>query len=246
MTTDSDCVIVESFDRTRATQLCLPRYGNGNPEGVANDFWHLMVRQRRSAYWARKLFGLKIDWNAHQQHVTKSSWRDVADGGPVFCFTRFGRSVTVLPDGRIIHIGGEHEDWYDPDFCIYNDVIIETPTGEFDILVYSADVFPPTDFHTATLVDRHIYLIGNLGYIDQRSYGETPVRVLDTRNFRMKNVATSGEAPGWISRHEARFNPERDEIIVTGGTIMSGDKAQASNTRTFALDLSSNVWSAHD
>jgi len=25
-----------------------------------------------------------------------------------------------LPDGRLVSVGGEHEDYYDPDFCIYN------------------------------------------------------------------------------------------------------------------------------
>jgi hypothetical protein len=33
---------------------------------------------------------------------------------------RFGQSLTLLPDCRAVQIGGEHEDWYDADFCIYN------------------------------------------------------------------------------------------------------------------------------
>jgi hypothetical protein len=97
------------------------------------------------------------------------------------CFSRFGGTVTKLPDGRFVHIGGEHEDFYDPDFCIYNDVVvIATPQlsnpatssmpeddipDDYDIALprvvapenitiygYPIDVFPPTDFHTSTYV----------------------------------------------------------------------------------------------
>jgi hypothetical protein len=36
---------------------------------------------------------------------------------------RFGQSLTFLPDGRAVQIGGEHVDFYYPVFCIYNDVL---------------------------------------------------------------------------------------------------------------------------
>ena len=38
-----------------------------------------------------------------------------------------GRSTVWLPDGRVVLIAGEHEDSYDPDFCIYNDVVVIQP-----------------------------------------------------------------------------------------------------------------------
>ena len=68
-----------------------------------------MIRQRRQAYWARDLFGLAIDWTAHRRMAATSAWRDHVDG-PVFCFTRFGRSVTQLSDGRLVYVGGEQFD----------------------------------------------------------------------------------------------------------------------------------------
>jgi len=58
----------------------------------------------------------------------------------------------VLPDGREVLIAGEHEDYYDPDFFIYNDVVVRAPDGKFAIYGYSKEAFPPTDFHTATLL----------------------------------------------------------------------------------------------
>lgn len=80
-----------------------------------------------------------------------------------------------MPDGRAVHIGGEHEDYYDPDFFIYNDVTVVGPDGSIKIRGYSRGVFPPTDFHSATLAGDAILIIGRLGYPDQRVAGRTPV-----------------------------------------------------------------------
>jgi hypothetical protein len=33
-------------------------------------------------------------------------------------------------DGRVVYLGGDHEDSYDPDFCIYNDVVVFGPKTE--------------------------------------------------------------------------------------------------------------------
>ena len=86
------------------------------------------------------------------------------EAGPGWCFDRFGQSTTVLPDGREVLIAGEHEDYYDPDFFIYNDVVVRAPDGKVAIYGYSKEAFPPTDFHTATLLPDSIVLIGSLGY----------------------------------------------------------------------------------
>jgi hypothetical protein len=111
---------------------------------------------------------------------------------------RFGQSITCLPDGRVVQIGGEHEDYYDPDFCIYNDVFVHGSEGSIAIFGYPEAVFPPTDFHTATLVDGAIYLIDSLGYVGTRRYGQTPVHRLDVGTYRMERQDASGEQPGWI------------------------------------------------
>ena len=60
------------------------------------------------------------------------------DDGPIWTFDRMGRTETELPDGRVVCVGGEHEDFYDPDFCIYNDVVIYHGDGTFD----AARVYP--------------------------------------------------------------------------------------------------------
>lgn len=234
--------MVVEFDRTQATQLRFPRYGNANPDHIRNPFWELMIRQRRNAHWARRLFRFpKIDRDAMKRLYYTSAWREYADG-PVFCFQRFGRSVTQLADGRIVSIGGEHEDSYDPDFCIYNDVVVEDPNGEITIYGYPRDTFPPTDFHTATLVGANIYLIGSLGYANLREPGETPVYTLDTEVFSIRPLPTEGDAPGWISRHTAEYDRSLNAIRVSGGQIATEDGKLPANTREFLLDLSNRTW----
>ncbi|KAK4041128.1 hypothetical protein C8A01DRAFT_15094 [Parachaetomium inaequale] len=44
--------------------------------------------------------------------------------GPGFCFKRFGRTETKLPDGRIVYIGGQQGNFFDSDYFIYNDVVV--------------------------------------------------------------------------------------------------------------------------
>jgi hypothetical protein len=129
-----------------------PRFGRANPERMNNPVWEWLIRSRLSAYLAEQSFKVPLAMRA----------------GPGWCFDRFGRSSTDLPDGRTILIAGEHEDYYDPDFYIYNDVVVLNPNGRIDIFGYPAEVFPPTDFHTATLVGDRIIIVGNLGHPEQR------------------------------------------------------------------------------
>lgn len=159
----------ELFDRERR-----PRFGSANPERMQLAFWEWMIRGDESAtddessvlgplgllmregklksgygpYRARDLFKVPLD----------------REDGPIWTFDRMGATRTELPDGRVVCIGGEHEDYYDPDFCIYNDVVVLGPGDEIEIYGYPKEVFPPTDFHTANIVGDRIILIGCLGY----------------------------------------------------------------------------------
>jgi hypothetical protein len=165
------------------------------------------------------------------------------DDSPIWCAQRFGQSFTPVPDGRIVQIGGEHEDSYDADFCIYNDVFLHYPDGHIEVYCYPEDAFPPTDFQTATRIDDTIWIIGALGYYGARQYGETPVYRLDTETFRIDRVETTGDAPRWISRHGAKL--VGDEIHISGGKIaaLSGEQeTYEDNTREFTLDPLTGVW----
>ena len=100
-----------------------------------------------SPYDVRRYFGREGDYAA----------------GPIWNFERMGSTRTPHPDGRMICIGGEHEDYYNPDFCIYNDDDVLDLDGSIEIYRYPKDHFPPTDFHTAILLGERVIIIGQLG-----------------------------------------------------------------------------------
>lgn len=93
-----------------------PRFSRTNSEVMDIPLWREMVRAGISAYRA------------------KAQFSDTDNMEPVWCFNRFGMSFTELPDGKLVQIGREHEDFYDPDFCIYNDGVIHEGSGRFRIM----------------------------------------------------------------------------------------------------------------
>lgn len=77
-----------------------------NPTNITNDYYIYMIENYHQAYCAR--------------YVLREFCSE-----PFWCLSnRMGMSSTELDDGRIIKIAGEHEDDYDPDFFIYNDVFV--------------------------------------------------------------------------------------------------------------------------
>lgn len=217
---DPDLKLVAPSDNTFRGRV----FGQHNPTEMTNPWWVSLVRNRAAAY------------------ATNDVFADPADGSAAWCCQRFGQSLTRLDDGRFVEIGGEHEDWYDRNFCIYNDVIVHQPHGSVQIFGYPADLFPPTDFHSATLVGEHIYIIGNLGYGRTRVAGFTPVYRLTLDTWEMAPVPCTGECPGWIHRHEATWVDGC--IHVAGGKIYATESEMKSTNHehTYSLDLNTLAW----
>lgn len=204
-----------------------PRVGVNNPQRLTNPVWSWLAGRRElNAYMANLHFD------------GPSSMRV----GPCWCGSRFGQSTTALPDGRSLSIGGEHEDHYDPDFYIYNDVILTAPSGEVEIYGYPYEVFPPTDFHTATLVDDRVVIVGCLGHPRQRRPGVTPSFALDTRTLAIAPLLTTGENPGWIFRHSVELSADRRSITVRGGERVESAEQIVENIDDWSLDLASLAW----
>jgi len=193
-----------------------PRFGSSNPERMNNPVWEWLVRSQVTAF------------SINERLEGPSPF----DAGPAWCFKRFGQSATSLSDGRVVLIGGEHEDSYDADFCIYNDVIVRHPDGHLDIFGYPKEVFSPTDFHSATLVQDKIVIIGCLGYPDQWKAATTPVFLLDLTTFAISTVLVSGSAPGWIFEHTADLADNGGSILVRGGNI-----GVTNNTRSLTRQI---------
>lgn len=203
-------------------------FGKDNPERMHVPFWDAMIRAGVYAYTPWAYFAKTFP------EATR----------PVWCARRFGQSLTFLPDGRVIQIGGEHEDFYDADFCIYNDVFVHETDGSITIYGYPESVFPPTDFHTATLLGEYIYVIGSLGYQEQRQFAVTLLYRLHIHTLRMEPLDTQGEGPGAIYKHRASVVSPR-EIRVWGGKIMTTDadeEKHEDNHKAFVLDVEKLVW----
>lgn len=203
------------------------RFGISNPERMDVAFWQAMIRAGCSAYHARAQFD---DTETLDE--------------PVWCFSRFGCSFTELPDGRFVQIAGEHEDHYDPDFCIYNDVIVHTAPGEFSIYGYPEEVFRPTDFHTTTYFDGSLYVIGCLGYHGTRQFGVTPVYRLSCTDWSIEAMETQGENPGWIYDHSTRVS-ESGLLLVSGGKVAferDGEEVHEDLHHDYLLNVATKSW----
>lgn len=195
------------FPRELFLEWRSPRMGESNPQRLNNPVWEWLIRSRLNAFLASE----------------RMDGPDAMEAGPGWCFDRFGQSSTELPDGRVVFIGGEHEDSYDPDFYIYNDVVVQHPDGAIDIFGYPRDVFSPTDFHSATLVGNRLIIIGRLGYLEERHPGSTPVFVLDLDTWTISSVLTHGTPPGWIQGHTARLSDDGASILIQHGKLDRGD-----------------------
>ncbi len=205
-----------------------PRLGTSNPERMNNPVWEWLIKSRANAFVVNERLKGPSPFEA----------------GPGWCFDRFGQSSNQLPDGRVVFIAGEHEDSYDPDFYIYNDVVVQHPDGRIEIYGYPRDIFPPTDFHSATLVSNRIVLIGNLGYPDKRAPGRTQVIALDLDTLSISTLQTSGMSPGWIQRHKATLADDGRSILIQGGKLDRGDpdKSLVENIDDWKLHLSDWRW----
>jgi len=201
------------------------QFGKTNPQLMDNPYWLSMIKCGANA------------WGARSTYDDENGLNDK----PVWCYQRFGRTLNKLPGGRIIEIAGEHEDNYDPDFCIYNDITVFHPDGRIELYGYPQSVFPPTDNHSATLVGDTIYIIGNLGYHDKRHLGRTPVYKLDIHTYQIEKVDTTGPQPGWIYRHKARFDGSNTITLSTGEIMLSKD-SYMENHRVYTLNLDTMEW----
>jgi hypothetical protein len=242
------------IDQQVFAQQRRPRFGNANPERMRVAFWEWMIRGDENTP-AEAENGIASLGLVMRDGKIKSGYgpyrtRDLfkvplnREDGPIWTFDRMGATRCNLTDGRILYIGGEHEDSYDPDFCVYNDLIVFGPAGQLEIYGYPQEVFPPTDFHTATLVNDRIIIIGRLGYQNARQPGHTPVYALNVSNYHIIELQTKGENPGWIFKHMAEL--DRDGMInIRGGELIekNGDKQKyRRSSENYSLDVKSWTW----
>ena len=210
-----------------------PRPGRSNPEVMTNPVWNWLIRTELNAYLANEYFKGRLFFKKFSPFKS----------GPGWCFDRFGQSSTHLADGRTLLIAGEHEDYYDPDFKIYNDVVLKQPDGSIEIYGYPEDIFPPTDFHSATVVGDEILIVGNLGYPNSRQPEKTQVFALSLDDFSISCRETFGTPPGWIHEHKIAMSDDGQSLLLSGGKLDRCDEAGlVENIDEWQLDLDSWHW----
>src|SRR5262247_2373695 len=91
----------------------------GNPTLSTNPFFKIAIRHELKPYDV--LTHLNIDYGHHEAKV--------------WTWYRFGQTCTVIPGGRKVYIGGQHEDW-----CVQNQVPCICVTH---ILTYSLRRYDP-------------------------------------------------------------------------------------------------------
>ncbi|MDO4250383.1 MAG: hypothetical protein Q4C68_02615, partial [Moraxella sp.] len=154
-------------------------------------------------------------------------------------------SQTLLPNGCVVLIGGEYEDFYDPQFAIYNDIIVIDPKGGVKVYAYPKDIFPPTDFHSAVLIGDAIWVIGGLGYIQDRQYDKTLIYKINIHNFEITKVDAINDI-GLIHHHIADVDNHQilvkeGEILVNIHPLIDGEFSYK-NMNTWAFDTKNLIW----
>jgi ankyrin repeat protein len=136
-------VSLEEFERDRR-----PTVGVANPTRVRSPYREAMIRAGVEAYVGRRQFD--CDWpGMWPGRCSDGEGSDeCATHQPDWCARRNGQSLTLVPDGRAIQIGGECEDSYHPDFCVYSDVFVHhpgvAPDGAIEMYEYPHSAFQPT------------------------------------------------------------------------------------------------------
>lgn len=246
---------MDDFDFTpeEVLKLAKHRRGTAHPENIDNPLWKWMICNNSEDYYLTSQLYQHLGIENYYDCDESTGWR------PDWHYYRFGRTRTRLPDGRLVCIGGQHEDWTDPDFCVYNDVIVFAASAQAppledertiialpdDITIYgyTRETFTPTDHHAAVLVGDYIYIVGRWGYREDRHEGVTPIYRLNTATFEIEPVESTGDNPGYIQGHHASYDPERDAIIVRGGNLMkSPNKGWLPVSAVHRLSLREMKW----
>ena len=219
----------EGPDQETFTQWRSPRFGTSNPQNLTNRFWTYAIRHGGDSHSLNQDLNGPDEWEA----------------GPCFSFQRYGAAQLTLKDGRRVLIGGAHEDFYDPGFCIYNDVVV-IDGDAITVYGYPENVFPPTDYATATQVGDEIWIIGNLGYQEHRCDGPAQVRVLNIHDWSIRTAHCTGDDPGSLWGHRCELSSDGQQLLISGGQRhceLVGLEAQSLiNPNLYVLELATSTW----
>jgi len=196
------------------------------PKRTRNAFWEFKVANtlpRRGLVSEEQAKKARAAWKSANPNKSTSD----SSIHPIWSFERFGQTETRVQDGRILFVGGEHTDRYDPDVFIYNDPVVLNPNDRIDIFCYPGAIFPPTDFHSATLFGRELLLVGSVGYPGERDYKRTQVLRLDTKRCGSRDWKRRATGPaGSINTGLRDTNMSCTFRRATFSTWLRGEKGE--------------------
>lgn len=140
----------------------------------------------------------------------------------------------------------ESQDYYDPDFDIYNDVTIKYHDQDlkfsYEIWNYPESQFPPVYAHSTVYDDRtnQVYITGGLGTGDRQRKGVTEIYQLNLESKDIQQVETFGESPPCLHNHETKMW-NYDLIEMKGGHILKNNIV-IKNLYVWYFNLKTKTW----
>ena len=125
-----------------------------------------------------------------------------------------------------------------------------TAAASITIYGYPENIFPPTDYATATLLGDQIWIIGCLGYKESRDERPTQVRVLDTNDWSIHTLQCHGDDPGTIWGHQTEISSDGSHLLISGGErhcrVLEMEARSLRNPNIHLLNLATHTWSLID
>ncbi|WP_213067261.1 hypothetical protein, partial [Acinetobacter sp. CFCC 10889] len=134
------------------------------------------------------------------------------------------------------------EDYYFPDFDIYNDVTIKYLDGTCELWNYPEEQFPPVYAHS-TIYDKNThktYITGGLGSGDRQRQNVTEIYVLDLETKDIQKIEALGESPPCLHDHNTKIW-NHDLIEIKGGYILHKGIA-IKNMYVWYFNLKTQTW----
>ena len=136
----------------------------------------------------------------------------------------------------------ETQDYYFPEFKIYNDVYIKFFDGMYELWNYPEEQFPPVYEHS-TLYNEHthqFYIIGGLGSGDRQCKNITEIYALDLETKDIQKIEASGESPPCLHSHKVKIW-NHDLIEMRDGYILHKGIA-IKNVYVWYFNLKTKTW----
>jgi hypothetical protein len=152
-------------------------------------------------------------------------------------------SASSTTEEAIVDGDSDPSDIREPTY--YEKILHITKPENITIYGYPVDVFPPTDFHTATYFrdptsgNEYIFIIGGLGYPHSASRERTDIYRLDLGDFNMQRLETTGtKPPGGTDQHNA-------QLVHGGNSAEPAIRVTNKHGKVFTLFINKLVWTLH-